>query len=75
MDKVLESKERIERIAEFIEWSLDCGDCPISDKCWSSTTVDCKKRIADYLTGNDKAVIKQMLMKAIVYYLMGDNEK
>lgn len=54
MDKVLESKERIERIAEFIECSLDCGNCPIAAKCWSIGNAKCKNMIVDYLMGADE---------------------
>lgn len=54
MNKVLVSKEKIEKIAEFINWSIDCDYCPIADKCWNSNPADCKKMIADYLMGDNE---------------------
>lgn len=58
MNKVLVSKEKIEKIAEFIDMCACCYGCPMHGKCQRySDGRGCKDAIIAYLAGSDNCKI------------------
>ena len=60
MDKVLVSKDRINKMAEFIDLGDDCYGCPIYGKChWYANDNGCKDAIISYLLGKKPTSYKE----------------
>ena len=54
MDKVLVEKDRLKKIAKFIDLGDDCYGCPLYGKCPRyASDKGCKEIIEDYLLGKD----------------------
>lgn len=52
MEKVIVSRERIDKIAEFINYNVsNCADCPAFDECRELGEMDCRVPIVNYLLG------------------------
>lgn len=55
MDKVLVSKEKIEKIAEFFGMCASCNGCPMRGKCQRYYDESrCKDAILNCLMGDDE---------------------
>lgn len=70
MDKVLVEKDRLKKIAKFIDLGDDCYGCPLYGKChWYADDIGCKEAIMSYLLGKDPTDYKE----EFVHQLLAEN--